>query len=145
MPLTGDVIRPYSLHRTRLTPYPVKAGAALYTGANACVETATGLAVPATDAAGLRYVGVVWKGCDNTNGSDGTLGPPAERYVEVDDNGPWSFEFSGTTPKAGDRAHVVDDDLLTVDATANNIDAGVVTKPDTLNPGRFYVDVERRI
>jgi len=143
--LTTHAQRSAALHMIRRTPYPVKAGASIWDGALVCLEN--GLAVPGSDTAGLEFVGVAYAGYDNADGADGVVdGHSSARYCEVDDNGPWSFVFQGTTPKPGDDAFLADDNTATVDATTANIKIGKVTEPDpdTNRPGWWFVDLERR-
>lgn len=46
------------------------AGAVIYSGALVCVDAA-GLAVPGADAASLKFIGLAYRGFDNTMGSAG--------------------------------------------------------------------------
>jgi hypothetical protein len=143
--LTSDAHRLHSVHQPQFLPLPVKAGARLYLHALVCTDAA-GFAVRGADTAGLRFQGVAWKPFDNTLGADGTLGDTfngfgATRYVEVDTQGEWEFPFTGTTPKPGDNAFIVDDNTVAT-ATTNSILIGKFTRPGS--PGKWFVDIDRR-
>lgn len=144
-PLTTNVQRLHSVHQPQFLPLPVKAGARLFLNAIVCTDP-TGLAVPGADAAGLRAHGVAWKSFDNTDGADGTLGDTfnafgSVRFVEADSRGEWEFTVTGTAPKPGDDAFVVDDDTVAT-VTANSILLGRFTRPGS--PGKWFVDLDRR-
>ncbi len=144
-PLTTNVHRMHSVHQPQFLPIPVQAGARLYLNAIVCTG-ADGLAVPGADVDSLRAQGVAWKPFDNTNGADGTLGDTfnafgATRFVEVDSRGEWEFAFTGSAPKPGDEAYVVDDDTVST-ATTNYVLLGRFTRPGS--PGKWFVDLDRR-
>ena len=144
-PLTTNVHRMHSVHQPQFLPLPVKAGARIFLNAIVCTDP-TGLAVPGEDSAGLRAQGVAWKSFDNTTGADGTLGDTfnafgATRFVEVDSRGEWELTFTGSAPKPGDDAYVVDDDTVAT-ATDNSILLGRFTRPGS--PGKWFVDLDRR-
>jgi hypothetical protein len=135
----------HSVHQPQFLPLPVKAGARIYLNAITCTD-ANGLAVPGANIAGLRAQGVAWKPFDNTTGADGTLGDTfnafgAARYVEVDSRGEWEFPFTGTVPKPGDNAFIVDDNTVST-ITTNSIQIGKFTRP--ASPGKWFVDIDKR-
>ena len=143
--LTADTHRMHSVHQPQFLPLPVKAGARIYLNAITCTD-ANGFAVPGANTAGLRAQGVAWKSFDNTTGADGTLGDTfsaygAVRFVEVDGQGEWEFAFTGTVPKPGDNAFVVDDNTVAT-VTSNSILIGKFTRPGS--PGKWFVDIDRR-
>ena len=143
--LTDNVHRMHSVHQPQFLPLPVKAGARIYLNAITCTD-ANGFAVPGANVAGLRAQGVAWKSFDNTTGADGTLGDTfsaygAVRFVEVDGQGEWEFAFTGTVPKPGDNAFVVDDNTVAT-VTSNSILIGKFTRPGS--PGKWFVDIDRR-
>ncbi|MEM9558645.1 MAG: hypothetical protein AAGC60_30630 [Acidobacteriota bacterium] len=138
MPLTAPIQREHRLGDLTLDPYPVRAGAVLYGGALAAIADATGLAEPAADAAGLRVVGLVYRGTDNSAGPDGALQHLDSRGVAELAIGPviaWSIPFTGPAPARSAALYVVDDGLVTADAAATThaVPAGVSAG---LNPGR---------
>lgn len=143
-PLTADAHRMHSVHQPQFLPLPVKGGARIYLNAITCTD-ANGFAVPGANVAGLRAQGVAWKSFDNTTGADGTLGDTfsafgAVRFVEVDGQGEWEFTFTGTVPKPGDNAFVVDDNTVAT-VTSNSILLGKFTRPGS--PGKWFVDIDR--
>jgi hypothetical protein len=148
--LTADRQRRHSVHQPQFLPLPVKAGARIYLNAITCTD-ANGFAVPAADAVGLRVHGVAWKGFDNTNGADGTLGDSnledafngfsSARFVEVDSKGEWEFALSEGTPTPGDNAYVIDDNTVGLFST-RSILLGKFTRPGS--PGAWFVDIDRR-
>lgn len=144
-PLTKDVQRSKTLHQLRLTPVPVKAGEVIFEGALTCVQDADGLAVPGADAAGLTFVGVAYRGFDNTDGADGVVdGLSSKRYAELDNNGPWSYAVAGTAPnRAGQPVFIVDDNTVSVDATVNNVKCGETVEPDPDGSGNWLIDIEK--
>ncbi len=142
--LAKDAMRNHSVHSPQIVPLPVKAGSVIYT--NAIVATdGNGLAVRGADTAGLTCHGVAYKGYDNSAGANGALGTgnqfDAVRYVQVDQVGEWEFAVSGTAPKPGQSAYVVDDNTVATSST-NSIKLGRFTRPG--NDGGWFVDVERR-
>jgi hypothetical protein len=144
-PLTGDSQRHHSVHQPKLLPLPVKAGAAIWTSGIVC-SNAAGLAVAGSDTANLRAHGIAWRGYDNTNGSDGTLGAAftqigAARVCEVDGQGEWELAFTGATPTPGAPAFIVDDNTVST-VTTNSIKIGEFTRPGSA--GTWFVDVSRR-
>ena len=144
--LTADKQRSKALHTLRLVPLPVAAGEVIFVGALVCTD-ATGVAVPAADAAGTVFQGVAHRGFDNSAGADGDLSGPLsqQRYCEVDQNGPYSFAVDGAAPISGDTALVVDDDTVSAAATVNSLACGRFTEPDPAQAGNWFVDVERGV
>jgi hypothetical protein len=140
--LAANAQRSKVLHDLRLLPLPVTDGAVIYDGALVCTTAATGLAVPASDAAGLIFQGVAHRGFDNTDGIDGVVdGLSSERYCEVDTEGPYSFAVSGATPKPGEIAYALDDNTVSVAQGTNEIIVGHFTEPDPDGSGDWFVDV----
>ncbi|MCS7301510.1 MAG: DUF2190 family protein [Fimbriimonadales bacterium] len=64
--------QPFETHEREglIIAYPVKTNARIWKGALVCVDS-TGFLVPATDASGLRFVGVAFESVDNTGGANG--------------------------------------------------------------------------
>ncbi len=122
----------------RLVPLPVAAGQTIYNGALVCVD-ANDLAVAGIDAAGLVFMGIAYRGFDNALGSDGDA-LTKQRVAEIDVATIASYAIQGSIPKAGQRAFLVDDNTVSADPTANNVDIGIFTEPDDLQIGRWFVD-----
>ncbi len=141
-PLVANTQRPQMAHTPEFLALPVKADTIIHSGALTCTDAA-GLAVPGTDAADFNFHGVAWEGFNNTGGSDGVLGISPARYCRVDKIGRWRFAVTGTTPKPGQDALIVDDDTVTADATANNIVCGEFDRPAEDGSTDWYVDIER--
>lgn len=137
--LNRNVIRSVAAGKQqRMVPLPVAAGAVIYNGALVCVDAA-GLALPGADAAGLKFIGLAYRGFENAMGSAGDA-LTKMRVAEIDLTPTASYDVTGTPPTAGQRAYLVDDNTITVDATAHSIDVGIVTEPDDLHIGRWFVD-----
>jgi len=104
-----------------LIAYPLAAGARVFQGALVAVTSATGLAAPAADAAGVVCVGVAYESADNTGGAAGALA------VRVQKTGLYRYPKTGAAQTdVGKTARVVDDNTITTAATANGVVAGVV-------------------
>lgn len=138
MALTRDTQRS-ALYRSPLTvAIPAAADAVIYVGSLVAVN-ASGLAVPADDAAALRVVGVADSSIDNTGGSAGTLvGTPA-RFVRVS-LGAYSFDVAGSV-FYGAAVYVVDDDDLDVTPGTHSVLAGYVLEPDPARSGNYFVQL----
>jgi hypothetical protein len=145
--LAHKVQRQFTSHDPQIVPLPAAADAVLYVGALIAVNS-SGVAIPAGDTAGTTAMGVCFRGgLDNTGGAAGTLGGTfnyfgAARVIEVDVEGEWEFAVTGTTPKPGQVALVVDDNTVSAAATTNSIPCGRFTRPGS--PGMWFVDIERR-
>ncbi|HEV7670124.1 MAG TPA: hypothetical protein VGS22_16525 [Thermoanaerobaculia bacterium] len=125
-------------HAQDLLALPLAAGAVVYAGSLTAVATATGLAVRATDTAGLIVQGVAIEGFDNTGGSAGVVAANGSaRFVRVD-RAIFRFAYTGTAPKVGQACFVVNDNTVTVEATTNNILAGIIHRLD--ETGTVFVD-----
>lgn len=114
---------PYDSRRKdgKLVAYSVAAGAKVYKGALVAVASATGLAQPAADAAGLVFVGVAYETTDNTGGAAGA------KTVRVLKTGDYVYNRPGAAlADVGKTAFVVDDNTVSTAATANNLACGVI-------------------
>ena len=156
---TRNVSRPARGQTRRLTITAAKAGLKYFNGQMLATD-ANGLAVPLTDAAGLKFRGVVIEPLlpdesqgykrgfhlDNTLGTDGIVRGDqdvSERFVRSDVGFRYAFNFTGPTPKPGQDAYAVDDETFTVDAasTTHNLRIGEV---DRLGPeGLYFLDFMR--
>jgi len=100
---------------------PVAAGARLFAGALAALD-ATGHAVPAADAPGLRVLGRVEESADNTGGAAGEIAVPIKRGV-------FRYPNSATAPLdagAPGRLCYVEDDQTVAQNTTHRVVAGRV-------------------
>jgi len=94
--------------------YQVKANAKIFAGSQVCIDS-TGYAVPGSDTAGLRFVGISRGYADNIGGADGALS------VEVWKRGSFELAASGmTNGNIGDSVFVVDDQTVGLAATTTN-------------------------
>jgi hypothetical protein len=99
------------------SPYPVKAGARIFLDTMVCLD-ATGYAVPGSDTAGLKFVGVASCGADNRLGSDG------DKEVIVEKMGEYDYASSGLARgNEGDPLYIVDDKTVGL-SSVNSILAG---------------------
>ncbi len=111
--LTGDFQRPF--HRLGLKTYPVAPNTTIYKGAIVALITSgtnAGTAVPASDTANSRVVGVATK-------------PSANNAVEVMHGQVFAFAFSGTITKSniGQPVYAIDDNTVAL-TTTNSVKVG---------------------
>ncbi len=120
-----------ALTKDRATPYrdgieidfPVAANIKIYAGSLVCANT-SGYAVPATDTAGLKFVGVALEQTDNTGGANGA------KKVRLRRMGVFEFDaLSITQAMVGTAMYVVDDHTFD-DASGpiNDIRLGLLVK-----------------
>ena len=94
--------------------YQVKANAKIFAGSLVCIDS-TGYAIPGSDNAGLKFVGISRGYVDNTGGADGALS------VEVWRRGSFELAASGmTSGNIGDSIFVVDDQTVGLASTTTN-------------------------
>ena len=107
----------------RLIAYALTAGAHIYKGALVCITDATGLAVPASDAAGISFVGVAYEEANNTSGGVS---------VRVEKAGTYRYaKTSAVQADIGKTVFAADDNTVSVAATAHSLAVGtVVAVPD---------------
>lgn len=112
----------------KLVAHPVAAGARVFKGALVAVATATGLAQPAADAAGLVFAGVAYETVDNTvNPAVPGSGAAAAKIVRVLKTGDYTYGKAGAAlADIGKAALVADDNSVSTAATANDLPCGVV-------------------
>jgi len=117
--------------------YPVLANAKIFAGSMVCVD-ANGMAQPASDAAGLIFVGIARAYTDNTGGALGAIQVPVWRtYVFGLDTG------SDLTAHIGDLVYALDDH--TVDLTGNTqhqVRVGAVS--EITDAAHAWIDIERK-
>jgi Uncharacterized conserved protein (DUF2190) len=116
--------------------YPVKGGAVIYAGAMVCIG-ADGYAVPASDTAGLKFMGVARAYVDNSAGASGSL------QVEVWRRGCFNLAASGMAlSNAGDDVYALDDQTVGLtSASTNHIKCGVIS--EYVSAASVYVDISR--
>ena len=120
-----------SSHETRrkdgaLVRYPVGAGVHVQKGG--LLASATGLAQPASDSAGVVFIGVAYEEADNTGGAAGA------KSVRVLKTGVYTYvKAAAAQGDVGKTAFVVDDGTVSTAATADSVACGVVVGvPDAL-------------
>lgn len=140
--LTASIQRECLVHEPELHLVPVNSGSVIYAGALVVREAAADVAVPGADTASCVFLGVAVDELDNTSGADGSVtSTAAARAVRVDRKGPWAFAISGSTPKRGDSAYIVDDNTVALVGTpTNDILVGKFLRPAPA--GGWYVDIE---
>lgn len=116
--------------------YPVKGGAVIYAGGMVCIG-ADGYAVPASDTAGLKFMGVARAYADNSAGASGSL------QVEVWRRGCFSLTTSGMAlSNAGDAVFALDDQNVGLTgASTNHIKCGVIS--EYVSATSVYIDISR--
>ena len=112
-----------------LVLYPLGAGVYIRKGALLAVASATGLAQPVSDSAGLVFIGVAYESSDNSGGATGA------KSVRVLKTGVFGYPKAGAAQTdVGRTAFALDDGTVSTAATANNIACGVVVgAPDALS------------
>ena len=115
-----------SAHETRrkdgaLVRYPVGAGVHVQKGGLLTVASATGLAQPASDSAGVVFIGVAYEEADNRGGMAGAAS------VRVLKTGVYTYaKAAAVQGDVGKAAFAVDDGTVSTAATADSIACGVV-------------------
>ena len=157
MPQSTNTSRPARGQTRRLTITAAKAGIQYFIGQVLCVETATGLGVPAADAAGLVFRGILveplipdtdqgyTRRChlDNRAGADGVLRGDdqySERILRSDKGLRYAFPYTGPTPLPEQDAYVVDDESFTADAALVNHDIRVGKFERPGPDGTYFID-----
>ena len=117
--------------------YPVKADAKIYGGGMVCVG-ADGYAIPASDTAGLKFVGISRSAVDATGAASGGL------IVEVWREG--NFELTAgqnMVAEIGTLVCVVDDETVDLaDVTTHDVAVGIIAEVNSATS--VYIDIERR-
>ncbi len=102
--------------------YPLGAGVHVRKGGLLAVASATGLVQPASDSAGLVFVGVAYEESDNTGGAAGA------KSVRVLKTGIYTYaKTAAVQADTGKTAFVVDDGTVSTAPTADSIACGIVT------------------
>ncbi len=112
-----------------LVLYPLGAGMHIRKGGLLAVASATGLVQPASDSAGLLFVGVAYEESDNTGG------PASAKSVRVLKTGIYTYaKTAAVQADTGKAAFVVDDGTVSTAPTADSLVCGVVVGvPDALS------------
>ena len=104
-----------------LVLYPLGAGVHVRKGGLLAAAAATGLVQPASDSAGLVFIGVAYEESDNTGGTAG------EKSVRVLKTGVFSYAKTGAVQAdTGKTAFVVDDATVSTAATTDSLACGTV-------------------
>lgn len=128
----------YDAHQKdgELVAYPVGAGATVFKGG--LVVVSGGYAVPASDTAGVQFVGVAHETTVNTGGAAGA------KLVRVQKTGSFVYPKSGAVQAdVGKQALIVDNVFVSTAATTNNIAAGYVA--ELLDAGHVRVRIDRGV
>jgi hypothetical protein len=116
--LTAD--RAVTMEVGSVRSYPVAASSTIYAGAIVCVDN-NGYAVPGSDSANLKFVGIAREKADNSSGSAGDIS------VEVDciHGSTWRFAATSLAQADGDGTQVfVSDDQTVAKSTTNSVKIG---------------------
>ena len=104
-----------------LVLYPLGAGVHVRKGGLLAVAAGTGLAQPASDSAGLVFIGVAYEEADNTGGA------AAAKSVRVLKTGVYTYaKAAAVQTDVGKAAFVVDDGTVSTAATTDSIACGSV-------------------
>ena len=104
-----------------LVLYPLGAGVHVRKGGLLTVATATGLVQPASDSAGMVFVGVAYEEADNTGGAAGA------KAVRVLKSGVFTYaKTAAVQADVGKTTFAVDDGTVSTAATTDNIACGTV-------------------
>ena len=116
--------------------YPVKGGARIYAGGIVSMG-ADGFAVPGSDTAGQKFLGISREYVDNSVGADGDL------TVTVWRRGCFELSATGMTKaNVGDAVYIVDDQTVGLAATtANDVPCGRISEFNSATS--VYVDIEK--
>ena len=128
--------KPYDSQRKDgiIISHKMAAGAKVYAGAMVCVNSA-GYALNASDASGLRMLGVAVDTVDNTSGDDGG------RSVRVYKKGTFAFADTGAVQSdLGKVFYIVDNKTVTNASTTAGIPAGICVETVTPTLTRIRID-----
>jgi len=116
--------------------FPVKASTTIYKGALVAIDTSTGYAVPASDAANRIFVGVAVEKADNSSGSNG------DKKVRVFRTGTFQFNCSSAAQTwVGKKVYAVDDNTVALAATTtNDVFVGVVVSYESSTKVKVAID-----
>lgn len=127
---------PYETHEREglLVAYPVAGGAQIWKGALVCVNSA-GYLVPASDSAGLRFMGVAFESVDNSGGANGV------KRCRVIKRGTFVYHRVGTFSQAdvGMTVRAVSDNEVAQNSN-NNLVVGTVLELINTDQVRIRID-----
>ncbi len=115
--------------------YKVAAGAKIFAGALVCLNSG-GYAVPGSDSAGFKFIGVAVEAVDNTSGSNG------DKSVRVKRKGIFRFSASGMAITDTGAAVKVSDDQTVAKTTTNNVACGTIA--EFISATELGVDIDMR-
>jgi hypothetical protein len=133
--LTQDRNTEWSL--SDMLALPVAAGERIFSGSLVC-SNEHGYAVPAADAAGLKFEGVALEQADNRAGESGDLSITVRRRGR--------FRFASATPldqsALGAKVYAVDDQTVAADAAgvANDVLVGVIERVEASDDCWILID-----
>jgi hypothetical protein len=152
---------PYDPHRQtgEVRSYPL-AAVEVFKGGMAGVLESAGFAQPASDSAGLAFVGVFVESVDNLSGATqpgsitpaigspntaipaGTAGAYSARVFKTGD---YLFNAKAATAATdlGKPCYIADDNTVSVAATTNNVLAGYVT--EVVGSAQYRVRIDRAV
>jgi hypothetical protein len=133
-----------ALTKDRATPYrdgieiefPVAANVKIFSGSLVCVNN-SGYATPATDTAGLKFLGVAVEQVDNAGGANGA------KKLRVRRSGVFEFDaLSITQVMVGNAVYVVDDHTFDdYSGPSNDIRIGILVK--YVSDTKGWVDINK--
>jgi hypothetical protein len=120
-----------ALTKDRATPYrdgieldfPVAANTKIYAGSLVCANS-TGYALPASDTAGLKFIGVALEQADNTGGANGAI------TIRLRRSGAFQFDAASISQAmVGTAMYIVDDHTMDdASGATNDIRIGLLVK-----------------
>lgn len=117
-----------------LVLYPLGAGVHVRKGGLLAVA-ATGLAQPASDSAGLAFIGIAYEEGDNTGGAAGA------KSVRVLKTGVFTYaKTAAALLDVGKAAFVVDDATVATAATTDNVACGIVVGVPSATAVQIRID-----
>lgn len=118
-----------------LVLYPLGAGVHIRKGGLLAVVSATGLVQPASDSAGLVFVGVAYEESDNTGGAAGA------KSVRVLKTGIYTYaKTAAVQADTGKAAFAVDDGTVSTAPTADSLICGVVVATPDAQTVQIRID-----
>lgn len=116
----------------QIAVYPVAQKVKIFAGSLVCLD-ATGYAVPASDAAGLKFIGVSRVYVDNTGGANGAAS------VEVMRDGIFDYAAADMgIDDVGKPVFIVDDQTVALTST-NNVGCGIISEVESAT--KVWVDI----
>lgn len=127
---------PHETHEREglLVAYPVAGGTQIWKGALVCVNPA-GYLVPASDSAGLRFIGVAFESVDNSGGTNGA------KRCRVIKRGTFVYHRVGSFAQSdvGSPVYAISDNEVAKNSN-NNLVVGTVLELINTNQVRIRID-----